>query len=672
MNIALVNDILGGCLGERKVFWNHLLDAFPGMEGVEWSKVGCASFEEKARRFIDKVFDGQPALVVQNATFLSRVAPDLPTIAFLQDNLRAMGRRDPRQENLLADATLVVANSELTAASYPEFHCRVIPIGVDESLFRPLGDRPVWRARHGIPLGVPVGIFVGAFNDVKGWPQIQSVIQDHPGIYFILVTKHEENFSSPNARTFQKVDQQTLVELHACADFFILGSPVETQCLAALEASFCGLPVVMNNTGIYMDFPDREALGFFGLPFQEAIPKVLAATWNTRSVILQKGLSVADMVAKWRVLFQEVEASNPILQPCPMISTYATPQGGRDGVALSVLVCTLPNRVVGCLPRLLAEIHRQTADRKDVEVLVLYDNWKRTVGRKRDDLIQMATGRFLTFIDDDDTIAPDYFEEILGAIDTYETSNEPLDCIVFDTHFRKLDHGAVVDEYNCQYGIELDYVKDERGWFGKPAHTMVWRSAIAKRHRFSDLPWGEDVDWVKRACLDIRDQHRIPKALYHYDWNLQGTESSLHNWNRLNTKPPVQYKASAPIHPPGSTHRTPEGPGRREALLVSIQTWGKRTRELLQAYLSTFAASESVSLLLLAGSSQEAEAARALCRELLAGSKAPNPDLRVLQGTSGLLQETKSFSRLHVLHPSGLDPSRGSHVQRLCTALLNQ
>jgi glycosyltransferase involved in cell wall biosynthesis len=167
--------------------------------------------------------------------------------------------------------------------------------------------RDVSRNKYGIPVGLPVGIFVGEFNDVKGWNQIRSVVESRPDVYFILVSKNpNDRYYSSNSVVYNKIDQDTLVELMSCSDFFILGSPVETQCLAALEACFCGLPVIMNNTGIFMDWEDRDRFGIFGQDFSSSINAVLKGSYNTREAILTKGLSIADMVRKWVDLLETI------------------------------------------------------------------------------------------------------------------------------------------------------------------------------------------------------------------------------------------------------------------------------------------------------------------------------------------------------------------------------
>ena len=97
-------------------------------------------------------------------------------------------------------------------------------------------------------------------------------------------------------------------------------------------------------------------------------------------------------------------------------------------------------------------------------------------------------------------------------------TTDNVDCIVYNTE-TKIE--TTQKKVLCKYGIEyttIGYINNEQTqWRGKPAHTMVWNSLIAKKHSFSDMNNGEDYDWVNRAYLDIKTQHRIDKILYYYD-----------------------------------------------------------------------------------------------------------------------------------------------------------
>jgi len=191
-------------------------------------------------------------------------------------------------------------------------------------------------------------------------------------------------------------------------------------------------------------------------------------------------------------------------------------------IKLSILVPTVPSRLSFFYPRIMNQLLEQTKTYTDIEILGFFDNKKRTVGEKRQDLLNMARGEFLVFIDDDDRITNDYVQEIMDAI----YKNKDTDCIVFDS-ICCIDNGDL--KKLCKYGIEYEYgdILDGKEWRGKPAHTMVYRSTIAKKHCYSNLNSGEDYDWVLRACKDIQHQTRIEKILYYYDANYSTTSETV-------------------------------------------------------------------------------------------------------------------------------------------------
>jgi len=193
---------------------------------------------------------------------------------------------------------------------------------------------------------------------------------------------------------------------------------------------------------------------------------------------------------------------------------------------LSILIATVPSRRHFFYPRILDQLLSQISvisDYEDhVEILGFFDNKKRTTGEKRQDLLQLAKGEYIVFIDDDDRISDDYIQSIMDALvkDAPDT-----DVVVFDS-ITRVNGGK---KCLCKYGIEYEYGMinaESTQWRGKPAHTMVWKALIAKKHDFSVMQNGEDVDWVKRAHLDIRKQHRIDKILYYYDANYQTTSET--------------------------------------------------------------------------------------------------------------------------------------------------
>jgi len=173
----------------------------------------------------------------------------------------------------------------------------------------------------------------------------------------------------------------------------------------------------------------------------------------------------------------------------------------------SILVATVPSRIRTYFPDLLEVLQQQIGDRP-IEVLGLYDNKYRTVGAKRNALLSMAEGRFLSFLDDDDCIAPNFVERIHDAL----LADPHADVFVYDQWCSV--NGA--QPYLCRYGIELEYTQTTTLWTGKPAHNMVWRTALVENLRFPELNIGEDTTWCQQASARAKTQIRIPETLYYY------------------------------------------------------------------------------------------------------------------------------------------------------------
>lgn len=303
--VAIVNDLVTGTMGER-VLWDFMLEQIPGAYGVDQRLVGKKNFETAAKAYIDEQHP-DTKVIIQNATFIGTVDPERYAVAFVQDDLRKMGRESVTQEKNLASAQKVVANSVQTAASYLEYDTEIISVGLDDQLFRPL-NRKELRKKHDLPDG-QIGIFVGSFDEVKGWSKVEACIKKYPKITWLCVTKKEtDNFEAPNARVFTRIKQELLVELLNCADFFIIGSPVETQCLAALEAALCDIPVVMPLTGIFEDFTEaeRNKVGIFGDNLVASVKALDGKKFSPRKLVLEKGLTVATAMQSWNKLLERI------------------------------------------------------------------------------------------------------------------------------------------------------------------------------------------------------------------------------------------------------------------------------------------------------------------------------------------------------------------------------
>src|SRR4029079_9997187 len=180
---------------------------------------------------------------------------------------------------------------------------------------------------------------------------------------------------------------------------------------------------------------------------------------------------------------------------------------GGGELLLTVIVPSIPSRMES-LYGVLNDLFKQ-ADGKPVEIVCLLDNRKSNLSEKRNQAIKNAKGRFISFVDDDDKIEPDYVDQILEAIKT----NPKADCVVFDV----LVHGYTPEPKLCAYGIEYEQGENETSYLRKPNHVMAYRTEISRKHEYrKDLSAiSEDTEWAERASKDIQSQARISKTLYH-------------------------------------------------------------------------------------------------------------------------------------------------------------
>ena len=323
--VAVCNDFIRG-VNNEEVLWTYLCDKIPNAVGVDSRLLKTTNTNPQLDKLIKRHLDTllphpTKIIIIQNATFMGTVDPNRHTVMYLQDDLRKMGRANHpngrQQTQNLKLAQTRVCNSRITAKSYPEYKFEIIPIGVNHELFTPIRNElftPMFTPKQ----SKPVGIFVGALNEIKGWTEINRIIHQRQDIFFIVVSKYNDGTcKAPNSVTYNCIDQQLLVSLLNSADFFILGSPVETQCLAAMEACLCDVPVIMKPTGIFMDFDqsDRDLCGYFTNDLEGCIDKVLTAPqsrFQPRNVMLKHDLTIDGMIRKWVELLDHLNSSSKL------------------------------------------------------------------------------------------------------------------------------------------------------------------------------------------------------------------------------------------------------------------------------------------------------------------------------------------------------------------------
>lgn len=175
-----------------------------------------------------------------------------------------------------------------------------------------------------------------------------------------------------------------------------------------------------------------------------------------------------------------------------------------NSIKLSVLVCTVQGRE-HYLERLMSILEKQA----DSHMEILMDSGPGSIGEKRNRLLSKASGKYVCFIDDDDTVTDDYYEKIKPGIDGN------YDCCVLrgmyyvdGVKMKPFYHSNVYDRY----------YDDAQAYYRYPNHLNVIKTEIARQIGFLPISHGEDTDFATRLKKSglIKNEFNVDEITYNY------------------------------------------------------------------------------------------------------------------------------------------------------------
>lgn len=197
-------------------------------------------------------------------------------------------------------------------------------------------------------------------------------------------------------------------------------------------------------------------------------------------------------------------------------------------IDLSILVCSVHTRYDTFAPKIQKQLYDQynalpEPDQDRVEIIVLTDNKKMMLGHKRNVMVDIAQGKYVAFVDDDDRLADDYIAELLKGTET------GADSIVF-TAMVTLNGGEPLP---CYYSkdVKRDY-NHKDGYYRIPNHICCVKREVSLKSSFPHLLYGEDAGYGKLLLPHLKTEHKIDKVLYYYDYNADTTETQQWKYNR--------------------------------------------------------------------------------------------------------------------------------------------
>lgn len=184
---------------------------------------------------------------------------------------------------------------------------------------------------------------------------------------------------------------------------------------------------------------------------------------------------------------------------------------------LSILICSLESRNA-MLNTLLQELQQQciACGTKEVEVLTNVDNKQKSTGKKRNELLQAATGKYIIFIDDDDWIEPCYIRELLTA------AASDADCFAMNGWITT-NGGNRID-----WALSKDYTNHGTAfYYRKTNHITAVKRELALLAGFPDKSNAEDKWYSDRVAPLCKTEFKILPMMYHYRFQSHKTDSYL-------------------------------------------------------------------------------------------------------------------------------------------------
>lgn len=145
--------------------------------------------------------------------------------------------------------------------------------------------------------------------------------------------------------------------------------------------------------------------------------------------------------------------------------------------------------------------------------------------------IALAHGRYIGFVDNDDTVSPDYVEKILTAAETHDADMVQCGHRRVSTTGAELYAAPIVrSTVVLDNDHSADYVEQLSGfvWAG------AYRREIFERTRFNVGFWYEDM--ITKVLLGRQSRRTVLLSDCLYDYTLTGSNSSDVLWRSTSTK----------------------------------------------------------------------------------------------------------------------------------------
>lgn len=180
-----------------------------------------------------------------------------------------------------------------------------------------------------------------------------------------------------------------------------------------------------------------------------------------------------------------------------------------------ILIATIHERF-DMFDSLFLELNRQIDELgfgKEVEVLFDADDKQKSIGKKRQDLLEKSTAKYINYFDDDDYPYPYYIKDI------YEALQKECDCVGFTISMTTNGENPQVCCHSIRYP-QWDNNKDGYDYVRNCTHFNIVKRELAIQVGFNqDMRFGEDKDYSDRLTPLCKYEIFIDKPIFYYRYS---------------------------------------------------------------------------------------------------------------------------------------------------------
>lgn len=143
----------------------------------------------------------------------------------------------------------------------------------------------------------------------------------------------------------------------------------------------------------------------------------------------------------------------------------------------------------------------------EVVVEALWNNGERPIGQVRQDMMEHATGDYVSFVDDDDGVPAYFVRRVLPLLDG------TVDYIGWRQRLWRGNQEMQRVIHSLRYPGWID---EEHGFYRDLTHFNPMRRDLASSASFrgNSEAWSEDYDWARRLRGKVVTEHYIDAVMY--------------------------------------------------------------------------------------------------------------------------------------------------------------